>query len=141
MTIFFTAAVRGGRSQQPSYQDLVAVLKTYGTVLNEHIADETISDYGETDLSKEQIYRREMEGLSQADLVVAEVTTPSLGVGYLVARALEMNKRVICLYQGEDTHKLSAMIKGDPRTEVHSYTDPKEIAAFIQKTTLRLPLD
>ena len=128
MNIFFAAAIRGGRAQQPMYTAIISTLKQRGhAVLNEHVADEEISDYGETDLSKEQIHKREMEWLSESDIIVAEVTTPSLGVGYLIPRALEMGKRVVCLYQGEDTHKLSAMIKGDTRVEVITYTDTNEL--------------
>jgi len=128
MTIYFAVAVRGGRAQQPTYASIVSVLKEQGhTVLNEHVVDEEISDYGETDLSKEQIQKREMERLSKADVLIAEVTTPSLGVGYLIANALEIHKRVVCLYQGEDAHKLSAMIKGDRRVEVITYRDTNEL--------------
>lgn len=127
MNIYFAVAVRGGRSEQPAYAEILAILKRHGTVLNERVADETISDYGETDITKQQIHEREMQSLEQADLIVAEVTTPSLGVGYLIAEAIRLSKRVVCLYHGNDTHKLSAMIKGDERIEVHTYTDPKEL--------------
>src|SRR3989338_7417229 len=107
MDIFFIGAIRGGRAHQPKYADIVALLKKFGTVLSEHIADETISDYGETDLSKEEIHAREIESLKKSDVVVAEVTTPSLGVGYLLGEAVRLGKRVIGLYCGEDTDKLS----------------------------------
>lgn len=131
MNIFFAAAIRGGRSEQPVYAELLAVLKEQGTVLNEHVADETISDYGETNMTKQQIHEREMKTLMQADVIVAEVTTPSLGVGYLIARALDLEKRVICLYRGENTHKLSAMIKGDARVEVVCYTNVSDVPSSL----------
>ncbi|HLD61206.1 MAG TPA: nucleoside 2-deoxyribosyltransferase [Patescibacteria group bacterium] len=127
MDIFFIGAIRGGRAHQPKYADIVALLKKFGTVLSEHIADETISDYGETDLSKEAIHDREMESLKKCDVVVAEVTTPSLGVGYLIAQAVNLKKRVVCLYHGDDTFKLSAMIKGDKNVEVHTYKNMGDI--------------
>lgn len=102
-----------------------------GTVLNRHVADEAISDYGETDLMKEQIHEREMRLLEQCDVIVAEVTTPSLGVGYIVAMGLEMGKKVLCVYQGDDTHKLSAMIKGDTRVSVSTYEKPDELRPLL----------
>ena len=32
-------------------------------------------------------------------VLVAEVTQPSLGVGYEIGRAVDMNKRILCLYR------------------------------------------
>jgi len=34
--------------------------------------------------------------------VVAEVTQPSLGVGYEIGRAVAMNKRILCLYRPQE---------------------------------------
>jgi len=34
--------------------------------------------------------------------VVAEVTIPSLGVGYEIGRAVALGKRVLCLYRARD---------------------------------------
>ena len=61
-------------------------------------------------------------------VLVAEVTQPSLGVGYEIGRAVDMNKRILCLYRPQPgkrelapivltrniflTVGLSAMIRG-----------------------------
>src|ERR1035437_7960798 len=116
--ILFIGAIRGGRINQPQYTDIIEILKKYGTVLSEHVADESLSEYGETDIEKEEIHNRELDALKKSDLVVAEVTTPSLGVGYLVSQAINLNKKVIALYNGDDTLKLSAMIKGNKNIKV-----------------------
>ena len=131
--IFFAAAIRGGRQQQPAYQHILRVLQRYGTVLNQHVADETISDFGETDVTRQDIHNREMEYLRQADVIVAELTTPSLGVGYLIASALQQKKPVIGLYQGLHTHKLSAMIKGDERIIIQLYNHPEELDKILDE--------
>ena len=106
MRFFVAAAIRGGRTHQPEYRAIVAFLEHHGTVVNPHVADDTISEYGETDLTKEQIHDRELQSLRSSDLVIAEVTTPSLGVGYLIAAAVHAQKPVVCLYQGTETYKL-----------------------------------
>lgn len=125
--ILFVGAIRGDRAHQPTYLEITTLLKKCGTLLSDHVADETISDYGETDLSKEAIYDREMESLKKCDVVVAEVTTPSLGVGYLIAQAVTAQKRVICLYHGEDTYKLSAMIKGSKDVKIYTYAQASDL--------------
>lgn len=133
MNTYFIGAIRGGRTHQPQYNDIVTELKKFGTVLSEHVADETISDYGETNMNKEEIHDREMDLLKKSDVVVAEVTTPSLGVGYLIAQAVNLNKRMLCLYQGEDTFKLSAMIKGDKKVRISIYKKVSDIKNILMK--------
>ncbi len=40
-----------------------------------------------------------MQWLSQCHVVIAEVTQPSLGVGFEIARAITLNKPVLCLFR------------------------------------------
>ncbi|MBC7836377.1 nucleoside 2-deoxyribosyltransferase [Acetobacteraceae bacterium] len=127
MNIFFIGSIRGGRADQPRYARIVKILEQYGSVFSHHVSDETLSQYGETELSGKEILERELETLAKNDAIVAEVTTPSLGVGYLIARATSLEKKVIALYCGDDALKLSAIIKGDPRVEVHTYKADEEI--------------
>lgn len=43
-------------------------------------------------------------------VLVAEVTQPSLGVGYEIGRAIEMNKNILCLFRPSDTEKSEPII-------------------------------
>ena len=127
LKIYFAGSIRGGRKEQPLYQQVVFLLKTFGHVHSEHVADETLSSFGETHLPKEEIHARELGRIQESDLVVAETTTPSLGVGYIVAKALELGKKVVCIYNGVYTDKLSAMIKGNEKIHVIQYTTVEEL--------------
>src|SRR3989338_6493805 len=129
--IFFIGSIRGGRINQPQYVGIVEILEQYGTVFSKHVADKSLGGYGETDLEKEEIHDRELDALKKSDLVVAEVTTPSLGVGYLISQAINLNRKVIALYNGEDTLKLSAMIKGDKNVRVHLYKTQKDLNTIL----------
>lgn len=133
MNIFFTASVRGVRAHKPKHDFIASVLEKYGTVLSPSSYLGTLSDYGETELSRREIFEREMDALAKSDVVVAEVTTPSLGVGYLIARATAQGKKVIALYCGEDALKLSAMITGDAGVELHLYKDERDIEAVLKE--------
>merc|ERR1712098_786174 len=53
-----------------------------------------------------------VERLNRCDVVVAEVTVPSLGVGYELGRAVAMEKKILCLYRHEEGRRLSAMVRG-----------------------------
>lgn len=131
MNIFFTGSVRGGRTSQPEYAHIVKRLEEYGTVTSRYASDETLSEYGETRLSDEEILKRELAALAACDVVIADVTTPSLGVGYLIATARKLGKRVIALYRGTDTLKLSGIIRGDAAVEVHTYETVADIDAIL----------
>ena len=82
MKIYFAGAIRGGREDAQLYENIIAYLEEKGQVLTEHVGSTDLSWEGETARKDEEIYNRDMEWLQSADIVVAEVTTPSLGVGY-----------------------------------------------------------
>lgn len=131
MNIFFTGSIRGGRALQPQYALIVDALKKHGIVHSQSTHNDALSQYGETCLFDTEIFEREREALQRSDIVVAEVTTPSLGVGSLIAYATQFEKKIIALYHGEDTLKLSAMIKGDPHVDVYLYKTKKEVLEIL----------
>ena len=71
------------------------------------------------------------------DLVIAEVTSPSLGVGYEIGRAIENNKKVICIYREIKNKKISAMILGSKDILSFEYQDleslKKTLPSYIMK--------
>jgi len=123
MNIYFAGSIRGGREDVKLYQAIVTYLNTQGTVLTEHITLDSIHDMGEKDKTEEFIYQRDLDWLNQSDIVVAEVTQPSLGVGYELAYAESKNIPVICLFREGSGKSLSAMIAGDKYFKVIRYTD------------------
>lgn len=120
--IYFAGSIRGGRTDRTLYVEMIRLLKTHGRVLTEHIADETLSEQGEN-LSDTDIHDRDMVWLRSATCVVAEVTTPSLGVGYEIGRAVEMKIPVLCLFRPGAGKKLSAMIAGCGEVRLQEYGD------------------
>ena len=126
MKIYFAGSIRGGRENQELYAEMIRLLSKYGSVLTEHLGDKNLTETGET-LGSREIYDRDINWLNEADAVVAEATTPSLGVGYEVAKAESMNKKILCLYQSDGVKKLSAMIDGNPGITKKEYTDVKDL--------------
>jgi hypothetical protein len=106
---------------QPWYARIVHELEQYGALISTHTAEEGLTRAGETDVRDTDIWLRERERVTMADIVVADVTQASLGVGYLIAYASSIGKRVIALVHGTNAHNLSAMIAGDRNVEVHTY--------------------
>ena len=100
LSLYFCGSIRGGREDRELYVLIVSRLRSFGVVLTEHVAA------AELDKSREEaaggdkfIHDRDLAWLQQADVVVAEVTQPSLGVGYELGRAVALHKPVLCLFR------------------------------------------
>lgn len=124
MKIYFAGSIRAGREDVPIYEEIIKHLKIYGEVLTEHVGDKTLSARGDESPDERLIHDRDMDLLKQCDAVVAEVTIPSAGVGYEIAKAVQMQKKILCLYRPTSGGKrLSAMIAGCPDVTNENYKD------------------
>lgn len=115
------------------YYQIIDHLKTKGEVLTEHVGDSKLSSYGENDNSDQFIHDRDVEWMLQSDCIVAEVTAPSLGVGYEIGRAVENGKNVLCLYRAQEGKRLSAMISGCSDLEVCVYENIDDAKLAVDK--------
>lgn len=127
MKIYFAGSIRGGRQDAGLYHQIISFLKNFGTVLTEHIGDKTLSAMGNDGPGDEFIHDRDMEWLLSADMLIAEVTAVSMGVGYEIGRAVENHIPVLCLYRPQEGKKLSAMISGNKTITVIQYNSVDEI--------------
>jgi len=121
MKIYFAGSIRGGRNDKQLYADIINTLSPYGVVLTEHVGDQKLTAFGEYGPTDQYIYNRDMNWLKEADVVVAEVSTPSLGVGYELAKAEEWGKKILCLYRETRGKRLSAMVAGSGSLEIIKY--------------------
>jgi 2'-deoxynucleoside 5'-phosphate N-hydrolase len=132
VTIYFAGSIRGGRDDQTLYASIIELLRRYGKVVTEHVGDANVNLGGENAPDCD-IHDRDLGWLRDADVLVAEVTAPSLGVGYEIGRAVEWGKRVICLYRPSNGKKLSAMIAGCTALAVHEYSRPDELIVVLDR--------
>ncbi len=130
MNIYFAGAIRGGRSDADLYLAIIQFLTTYGTVLTEHVGVEALLSQ-ERFLSEEAIFTRDMQWLAEADMVIAEVSTPSLGVGYELAAAEQMGIPCFCLFREQEDKRLSAMIAGNSFFQLLRYHNLPEAKKII----------
>ena len=77
----------------------------------------------ETGQSDKEIHDQDVNWLLSSDIVIAEVSTASLGVGYEIGRAIENNIPVFCFYKNDPEFKLSAMIAGSENINCISYSN------------------
>ena len=132
MKIYFAGSIRGGRDDKELYLEIINLLGKYGKVLTEHIGDKTLSAMCEDGPTDEYIYERDMAWLNEADVVVAEVTTPSLGVGYEIGK-MEDKKPTLCLFREQDGKRISAMIGGNKNVKIEKYQTIDNLEPILYK--------
>ncbi|MES2409787.1 MAG: nucleoside 2-deoxyribosyltransferase [Patescibacteria group bacterium] len=133
MNIYFSGSIRGGRNDQELYALIITELQKYGEVLTEHIGKKNLGGDGEIKLTDKEIYERDVELIQKSDLVIAEVTNPSLGVGYELAYAEMLKKPVVCLFRKIEDKRLSAMVNGNSYFRVLTYTDLEDAAGKLKE--------
>ncbi len=111
MKIYFSASIAGGRKYLAIYKKIVTYLKELGhEVLSEHIIrDDIFSD--EERWAPRKVFEQDIKWLDECDVVIAEVSNPSLGVGYEICYALKKGLKVFCAY--ESGLFISKMITGN----------------------------
>ena len=132
MKIYFAGSIRAGRDDQELYHRIIQGLQRHGQVLTEHVGDLSLTQWGDDGPSDQDIYARDMAWLADADLMVAEVSTPSLGGGYELGRAEALGKPILCLYREQDGRRLSAMVSGNPNMAVVRYQTVEEAQTYIR---------
>ena len=134
----------GGRVDLDIYKEIISFLKKFGIVLTEHVAHDEknlLTDDGRflennNHVTENYIYERDMNWIRESDVVIAEVSTPSLGVGYEIKAAEELGKPIICFFKKNDgkglVKKLSPIVKGNKNLKVVEYENMSQIKEHIK---------
>jgi nucleoside 2-deoxyribosyltransferase len=141
LTLYFAGAISGGRDDVALYREIIAALEAEGhRVLAGAVAAEHVSASGEA-LDSCAIFDRDVGWIAECDLVVADVSKPSTGVGYEIATArYRFGIPVICLYRPAHTSRCTAMVAGDRGIELIDYEAvsdllPRLLAALANKSS------
>jgi len=126
MKIYFSGSIYGGRQKLETYKKLINELRKYGEVLDAEVADDNVL-IDEEKQSDYDIFENLEQEINQADLIFAEFTVPSLGVGYEIGYADKSNKKIIGIYDETITPKISTMLRGNKRLKIIPYTYINEI--------------
>jgi nucleoside 2-deoxyribosyltransferase len=132
MKIYFALSIRAGREHEHFYAEIAELLRSHGEVLNDHISKKDPEalerQQGLTDVA---IYQRDMSMINEADALVADVTIPSTGVGYEVASAEMLGKKVLCLYYQKSEKRLSGMISGNENIVIKIYNNVEDLKKIL----------
>lgn len=133
MEIYFGCSITGGRDQEKEYQQIVKYLIESGhQVPTAHLSKSDVLDL-ERVVDPVEVYTRDIEWIDNCQALIAEVSTPSHGVGYEIGYALSLQKPVLCLYDQEVV--VSKMITGNPHPllSVKAYRDLADAEVILRR--------
>ena len=137
MNVYLACTVRGDRGALDSARAIAATLGTLGhTLLTAHLLADDV-DEAESQLSEREVFARDLEWLSRADLLIAEASGSSFGVGfevgYFLAHAGGTARRVLLLYDAKRRARVSRLALGNshPNCTTHAYDDADGLRRFV----------
>ena len=132
MNIYFACSITGGRKDEQAYQGIVnALLENGHEVPTASFADPIVLGH-EPILAPKDVYERDVGWIDGCDLLVAEVSTPSHGVGFEISYALNIGKPVFCVFQ--EGIAVSKMITGNtnPIIRVMAYASIEQAIEWLR---------
>ena len=122
--IYFAGSIRGGRVDANLYKEIIEYMKKDNIVLTENVG----SNISQTEqgIKDTQIYLQDTRWIKESDLIIAECTCPSLGVGYELAYA-ERFKKPCYIFYSKSQCQLSAMLKGNEYFKIYPYETKEDM--------------
>ena len=130
--IYFAGSIRGGRDFAHLYRKIIERIQANNICLTEHIgqADLNLKEQGRTNDAK--IYNQDTAWLRESDMVVAECSNASLGVGYELAYA--ESRHIPChIFYNKSKTQLSAMLTGNAYFNIYPYQTEEELFDMLHK--------
>ena len=112
---------------------MISYISQKGEVFTEHIGNINFDSQGEKNKTSKEIFIRDISWLKASDIIIAEVTIPSLGVGYEIGLAQMMKKPILCLYRKQKNRYISAMLLGNDNIDCHYYLTIMDAKNYIDK--------
>lgn len=103
MKVYFLGSISGKRKYLDNYKAIVDALRATGVDLIENTLEPT-EEYVHSLNDEEKVgyYKKVLGWINKADIVVAEGSFPSIGVGFEISLAIEKGKPVVVLCQDEE---------------------------------------
>jgi hypothetical protein len=140
MTIYLACTVRGDRGGVLAGRVICERLEHHGhQVQTKHLLADDVES-AESKITEGEVFRRDMEWLTSCDVLVAEASGSSYGVGfevgYVLGRAHASGQRVVLLYDAARRDKVSRLITGNqhPACATFGYESIEALTAFIDQT-------
>lgn len=137
MRVYLACTIRGDRGRLGVARALGDVIRQGGhELMTERFLDDRAEDE-DGRLSAADVFARDLDWLDRCDVLVAEASGSSYGVGfevgYVLSRAAETGKRVVVLYDRALRERVSRLVSGNTHAfcTTVGYTDAEDAAAML----------
>jgi len=131
MIIYCAGPIRGNTTYHENYSEIVRIVESLGhTALSERS-----SKFSSTILlSDKQVYTRDIKWIDGSKMVIAEVSGPSLGVGFEISYALFSKKIPVLAVYHQEAGQISSMISGctNKQLQVEKYRNIDDLTSIIK---------
>ena len=138
MRVYLACTIRGDRSALPAVRVIRDTLVRLGhEVMTERFLDDRAEAEDGT-LTERDVFHRDIDWLDACDLLVAEASGSSYGVGfevgYILARAEHSGQRVVLLYDRVQHDRISRLISGNdhPHCRTVAYGSLDELPGLLE---------
>jgi hypothetical protein len=145
LNIYLACTVRGDRAAVGAARALADALEAMGhTIMTRHLLDDGV-DAAEAALTERDVFERDIRWLDAADLLVAEASGSSYGVGfevgYVLGRAERTGQRVLLVYDAARRPVVSRLISGNAHAActTYPYRDAADLRRFVETFLAPVP--
>ena len=139
MVIYLACTVRGDRGAVAGLRAVAGALEAEGhTILTKHLLDDNVEG-SESTLTERAVYERDLAWLESCDVLIADASGSSFGVGfevgYVLGRSDRTDQRVVLLYRADRRASISRLIVGNahPRCRTVGYEDATDLVTRVRE--------
>jgi hypothetical protein len=130
MIIYCAGPIRGNKTYQDNYSEIIRIVESLNHTALSEVSNKFQSSIP---LSPKQIYARDLKWLDGSKLMIAEVSGPSLGVGFEISYALFVKKIPVLALYHDQAGQISSMITGcnNPKLVIQKYSNTDDLTQTI----------
>lgn len=131
MIIYCAGPIRGDVTYQKFYTNMIDYIENQGHTVLAEFSDKFSSTIPLTD---KQTYKRNLKWIDGSKLMIAEISGPSLGVGFEIAYAIFQRKIPVFALCILDAQNVSFMLSGcdSPLLSIQKYKNVDDMKSIIK---------
>lgn len=131
MIIYCAGPIKGDITFQKFYWEVINFVEAEG---HTPLAGLNTDNSASNPLTEKQIYKRDLKWIDGSKIMIAEISGPSLGVGFEIAYALFQKKIPVLALVNNSVEKVSAMITGCDSNllSIAKYRNEEELKEIIR---------
>jgi len=132
MIIYCAGPIRGDVTYQKFFTKIIDYIESEGHTVLAEFSGKFSSTIPLTD---KQTYKRDLKWIDGSKLMIAEISGPSLGVGFEISYAIFQRKLPVLALCNSEVQNISSMITGcdSPLLTIQKYRDEDDMKRIVRK--------